>query len=100
MSGRPRARRVISRCCWSSTGALKISAHSSGAQQVPEALRPLELLFKSRLIQLEVLVALYQGRQALAGLDEDRFPTLWEAAKSGQGAPYFPGTTRGWSTWD
>ena len=32
-------------------------------------------------------MALYQGRQALAGLDEDRFPTLWEAAKSGQGAP-------------
>jgi hypothetical protein len=73
---------------------VKITARSSGAQRVPEALRPLELLFQSRVDPVEVVLALYQGRAALAGLDEDRFPTLWEAANPGKELP-LPGYDAG-----
>ena len=73
---------------------VKITARSSGAQRVPEALRPLELLFESRVDPVEVVVALYRGRASLAGLDEDRFPTLWEAANPGKELP-LPGYDAG-----
>src|SRR5688572_16127955 len=59
---------------------LKITFRSAGAKQVPEALVPLQLLTKEREGgPVKLVKALYDGRKALEGLDEDTFPTMWEA---------------------
>jgi hypothetical protein len=67
---------------------LKITFRSSGAKQVPEALAPLHLMTKQDADPIKLVKALYDGRKALEGLDEDTFPTMWQAYF---GAPMWPG---------
>jgi hypothetical protein len=67
---------------------LKITFRSSGAKQVPEAIAPLQQLVAKDADPIKLVKALYDGRKALEGLDEDTFPTLWEAYF---GQPLWPG---------
>lgn len=55
---------------------LKITLRSAGAKQVPEALVPLQLLAQQDKDPVKLILALYEGRKALEGIDEDTFPTL------------------------
>jgi len=68
---------------------LKIALRSKGEQTVPEALAPLTALAAPDRDVRELVAALYRGRKALEGLDEDRFQPLWQAFFGAP--PLFPG---------